>query len=100
MERGHDSNAVRAALGDQGLEPILPARDNNTVATHPDGRKLRRDKRRWLIARTHAWPQTVRRLVVRYAYSAVNGLALVQIACAPGDPQTGGGMTTRERIAS
>ena len=80
-DRGYDSNAVRATLVAQGIEPIIPARRNNTVATHQDGRKLRRYKRRWLIERTHAWLQKFRRLVVRYEYSAVNFLALVHVAC-------------------
>lgn len=81
-DRGYDSNAVRAALVAQDIEPIIPARTNNRVATHQDGRKLRRYKRRWLIERTHAWLQKFRRLVVRYEYSALNFLALVHMACA------------------
>jgi len=78
---GYDSNPVRAWLADRGIEPIIPARRNNTVATHQDGRKLRRYKRRWLIERSIAWLQNFRRLVVRYEYLAINFIALVHLAC-------------------
>jgi transposase len=78
---GYDSNPVRAWLAERGIEPIIPARSNNTVATHQDGRKLRRYRRRWLIERSIAWLQNFRRLVVRYEYLAVNFIALVHLAC-------------------
>src|SRR5262245_2890134 len=54
-DRGYDSNRVRAFLVKRGIEPILPARSNNSVATHQDGRKLRRYKRRWIIERSNSW---------------------------------------------
>jgi transposase len=81
-DRGDDSNAVRVVLIKRAIEPIIPARSNNRVATHQDGRKLRRDKRRWIIERTNAWLQNVRRLVVRYERSAKNFTALGHLACA------------------
>jgi len=81
-DRGYDSNAVRALLVRRGIEPIIPARRTNTVATHQDGRRLRRYQRRWIIERTHAWLQKFRRLVVRYEYLAGIFLALVHLACA------------------
>jgi hypothetical protein len=40
-DRGYDSNTVRALLVKRGVEPIIPARSNNRVATHQDGRKMR-----------------------------------------------------------
>ena len=80
-DRGYDSNRARAWLAERGIEPIIPARSNNTVATHQDGRKLRRYQRRWLIERSIAWLQNFRRLVVRYEYLAVNFIALVHLAC-------------------
>jgi len=81
-DRGYDSNAVRALLVKRGIDPIIPARCNNTAATHQDGRKLRRYRRRWIVQRTHSWLQRFRRLVVRYERSAVVFLGLVHIACA------------------
>lgn len=53
-DRGYDSNAVRALLVTRAIEPIIPRRKNNRVATHQDGRKLRRYKRRWLIEITQS----------------------------------------------
>jgi transposase len=81
-DRGYDSNAVRVLLVKCDIEPIIPARSNHRVATHQDGRKLRRDKRRWIIERTNAWLQNFRRLVVRYERSAKNVTGLVHLACA------------------
>ena len=81
-DRGYDSNKVRALLVKRAIEPIIPARRNNRVATHQDGRKLRRYKRRWIIERTNSWLQTFRRLVVRYERSAKTFTALVHLACA------------------
>ena len=81
-DRGYDSNKVRALLVKRVIEPIIPARRNNRVATHQDGRKLRRYQRRWIIERTNSWLQTFRRLVVRYERSATIFTALVHLACA------------------
>jgi transposase len=81
-DRGYDRNAVRVLLVKRAIEPIIPTRSNNRVATHQDGRKLRRYKRRWIIERTNGWLQNFRRLVVRYERSAKNFIALVHLACA------------------
>jgi transposase len=81
-DRGYDSNPVRALLVKRGIEPIIPKRKNNKVATHQDGRKLRRYKRRWIIERSNSWLQTFRRLVVRYERSEKIFAALVHMACA------------------
>lgn len=69
-------------IGDRGIEPIIPARRNNTVATRQDGRRLRRYKRRWLVERTHAWLQNFRRVLVRHERLAALYLGLVHLACA------------------
>ena len=81
-DRGYDSNKVRALLVKRDIEAIIPARRNNRVATHQDGRKLRRYKRRWIIERANSWLQTFRRLVARYERSAKTFTALVHLACA------------------
>ncbi len=82
LDRAYDSNQVRCDLAACGIEPIVPARKNNKVATHQDGRKLRRYKKRWKIERTNAWLQNFRRLVVRYERLTANYLAFVHLACA------------------
>jgi transposase len=61
-DRGYDSNPARALLVKREIEPIIPRRKNNRVATHQDGRKFRRYKRRWIIERTNSWLQNFRRL--------------------------------------
>jgi len=81
-DRAYDSNKLRTLLIRRGIEPIIPARSNNTVATHQDGRKLRRYKHRWIIERTNSWLQNFRRLTVRDEWSAMVFTALVHMACA------------------
>ena len=81
-DRGYDSNAARALLVTRDIEPIIPARRHNRKATHQDGRKLRRYRHRWIIERTNAWPQSFRRLVVRYEWSAIVFTGLVHLVCA------------------
>jgi transposase len=81
-DRGYDSNPARALLVKREIEPIIPKRKNNRVATHQDGRKLRRYKRRWIIERTNSWLQNFRRLVARYERNVKNFEALVHLACA------------------
>ena len=81
-DRGYDSNPARALLVSREIEPIIPKRRNNKKATHQDGRKLRRYKRRWIIERTNSWLLNFRRLVARYERRAKNFEALVHLACA------------------
>lgn len=81
-DRGYDRNAARALLVKRAIEPLIPHRKNNPVATHQEGRKVRRYKRRWIIERTNSWLQHCRRLVVRYERSVQNFEALVHMACA------------------
>lgn len=40
--RGYDSNPLRDLLARRDIEPIIPARRNNRLATHQDRRKMRR----------------------------------------------------------
>jgi transposase len=80
-DRGYDSNQARALLVAREIEPIIPARSNNAIATHQDGRKLRRYRRRWVIERTNSWLQNFRRLVVRYERKLKNFEAMVHMAC-------------------
>ena len=81
-DRGYDSNAVRAFLHKQHIDPIIPKRSNNTRATDQDGRKLRRYKRRWIIERTNAWLQNFRRVLVRHERSIDVYQTFVHMACA------------------
>ena len=81
-DKGYDSNKARQLIESRGMLPIIPARENNTKATHQDGRYLRRYGNRWIIERTNAWLQNFRRLVVRYERSAVIFTGLIHMAFA------------------
>ena len=81
-DRGYDSNPLRYSLKTRGIEPIIPARVNNQRATHQDGRKLRRYRRRWIVERTIAWIGHFRRLVVRYENSLPMSAGFFHLACA------------------
>ena len=69
-------------LHTRDITPIVPARSNNTVATHQDGRVLRRYRRRWIVERTISWLQNFRRLTTRWDRSADVYTALAHMACA------------------
>jgi len=81
-DRGFDSNAARRMLVKRGIDPIIPRRRNNTVATHQDGRKLRRYKRRWKVERSIGWLYNFRRLVVRYERRIDIFAGLIHVVCA------------------
>jgi IS5 family transposase len=81
-DRGYDSNRFRHHLSSRGTEPIIPARGNNTRATHQDGRKLRRYRHRWIVERTFAWLGWFRSLVVRWVRKFENYPAMFHLACA------------------
>jgi len=81
-DKGYDSNKARQLIEGRGMLPIIPARENNTKATHQDGRHLRRYGNRWIIERTNAWLQNFRRLVVRYERSHIIFTGLIHMAFA------------------
>jgi transposase len=80
-DRGYDSNPLRARLARRGIEPIIPARRHHRRATHQDGRKLRRYRRRWIVERTFAWLGHFRRLVVRYERLITTYAGFFHLAC-------------------
>jgi transposase len=81
-DRGYDSNELRGELAGTGIEPVIPAKRNNRVATHQDGRSLRRYRKRWVIERSNAWLQNFRRLFVRYDRLLTSFGGFVHMACA------------------
>ena len=82
LDRGYDSNELRARLAQRGIEPIIPALSNHPNATHQDGRKLRRYRRRWIVERTFAWLGWCRRLLVRHERLLSVYAAFFHLACA------------------
>ena len=81
-DRGYDSNAVRALLVQAGMIPVIPARSNNTIATHQDGRTLRRYTHRYVIERTFAWLGWFRRLLIRHERLLTTYRGFFHFACA------------------
>jgi transposase len=81
-DRGYDSHPLRARLARRGLEPIIPARATHKRATHQEGRKLRRYRRRWSVERTFGWLGPFRRLVVRYERLITTYAGFFHLACA------------------
>lgn len=67
-------------MAEIGVDMIAPHHPRRTRLTQ-DGRKLRRDKRRWKVERLFAWLMRFRRLVTRYELKAQNFLGFVQLAC-------------------
>ena len=79
----YDSDPLDAALSTEGIEMIAPHRRNRKRRKTQDGRRLRRDRRRWTIERLFAWlGNYFRRLVVRYERQVENYLGFVQLGCA------------------
>ena len=82
LDRGYDSNGLRERLAKRGIEPIIPATKNHPNATHQDGCKLRRYRRRWIVERTFAWLGWCRRLLVRHDRLLSVYAAFFHLACA------------------
>ena len=81
-DRSYDTNAWRASLVRGGIEPIIPARRNKRQATYQDGRKLRRNRHRWIVERTVAWLGHFIRLIVRYERLVATDSDLLHLAYA------------------
>jgi Transposase DDE domain len=79
-DRAYDSDALAEARHQQGIEMIAPHRANRKKRHTQEGRRLRRDERRWLGERFVAWRRWHRRLLVRWEYSAENCLGFIQRA--------------------
>jgi transposase len=81
-DRGYDSNAASRFLNRRHIQPIIPARSNNTQATDQDGRCLRRYRRRWIVEHTIGWIGNFRRLTVRYDRLLETYGGFFHLACA------------------
>ena len=69
-DKAFDSQKLEASLRDErGVELIAPVR-RTSGARKPDGRKLRRYKKRWKVERLFAWLKRSRRIAVRYERKA------------------------------
>jgi transposase len=84
-DKAYDSAPLEADLARRGTQLIAPVRGGSirpNRTRNPDGRCLRRYRRRWLVERFFAWLMKWRRVVTRYEHKAGNFLAFVELACA------------------
>jgi transposase len=81
LDRGYDSDPLRERRAARGREMIGPHPKNRRRPTTPEGRKLRRYRRRWKGERTFAGRGNFRRLVVRYERHREMYRAFVHGAC-------------------
>jgi transposase len=79
-DKAYDSAQLERDLEAQDIKLIAPVR-GTTTKRWPDGRHLRRYKRRWKVERLFAWLLRFRRLPNRYEYKAENFLGFVHLAC-------------------
>ena len=76
-EKADDAEPVDEKFATLEVEIIPPHRSNRKPQDKtPDGRNLRRSKRRWTVERTIAWLQNYRRLCVRWEKSPTCSKAL------------------------
>ncbi len=80
-DKAYDSDPLDKELKKLDIELIAPHKANRKRAKTPDGRKLRRYKRRWKIERVIAWLQNFRPIIVRYEYHSDNYLGFVLLGC-------------------
>ena len=81
-DRASDSDGLRRHLAEEGFTLIAPHRKNRTAEPTNDGRKMRRDKRRWKVERTFAWLHSYRRTVTRFERCIGRFDGFVSLACA------------------
>jgi IS5 family transposase len=79
-DKGHASERLRDNLEGEGFVPIIPHRNNRVRPSRNDGRRTRRYRRRWKIARTNAWLHCYRGLAVRWAYYPFMYIGLVYLS--------------------
>lgn len=79
-DKAYDSDTLDSELAAVGIEMIAAHRKNRKKKRTQDGRKLRRQKRRWCVERYFAWLHNFRRLPIRYERKAKNYFAFVLLA--------------------
>ena len=79
LAKGYDYDAVRDTLEEWGYTAHIRRRGEDTQAM----RGIPGDRaRRWVVERTHAWMNRVRRVLIRWEKKVANSLALRHFACA------------------
>ena len=78
-DKAYDSDELDEVMRAQGADMISLQRSNKKHKTQ-DGRRLRRNERRWIVERFFAWIQQQRGLLVRWGYYPTIFLGFVQPA--------------------
>jgi transposase len=78
-DKAYDSEQLEEDLAAEGIQLIAPTRIN--ARRQPDGRSLRRYRRRWKVERLFAWLLRFRRISTRYEYKSDNFLGFVHLGC-------------------
>jgi transposase len=82
MARSVKPKVAGMALAEEGIELIVPHRDNRKPENKTqDGRTLRRYKRRLTVERTIAWLQNDRRLCIRWEKSPLLFQGFLHLGC-------------------
>ena len=82
-DKAYDSDTLDSELASVGIEMIAAHRKNRKKKRTQDGRKLRRQKRRWwCVERYFAWLHNFRRLPIRYERKSKNYFAFILFATA------------------
>jgi putative transposase len=79
LDKGYDSDEVRATLAVFGFTAHLHARGHEAQALK---RQAGFRARRWVGERTHSWLNRFRRILIRWDKKADNYLAFLHFACA------------------
>lgn len=79
-DRADDSAPREHTLAAQGIALMAPHRRNRRRAPPRDGRPVRRDRRRWKIARLCAWLNQYQRVLTRWERCRERLTAFVQLA--------------------
>ena len=81
-DRADDSERWDQQLRERySMERLAPPNVGRRNSPTPDGRPLRRYRRRWKIERFFAWLHNSRRLVTRWEYYPENFLTMLHLAC-------------------
>lgn len=80
-DKAYDADWLRISLWSRGIELICPHRSGRKRPPLQDGCPLRRYTWHWIVERTIAWLQDLRRIVVRWDRYPQMYLAFVHVAC-------------------
>jgi transposase len=81
-DKAYDSDRLRLAMEERGIDLIVPHRRNRKRPPMQDGRKLRRYRRRWMIERLISWLGNWRRLLLRWERNVRIYQGFLHLVCA------------------